>query len=315
MKKGYEPSWYKNKTVVGIICIAAALFIGFIFVPIVNNATSATVTVVRAKQDIPVGTKISDAMLEKVKVGKINLPAGASTSIDAVTGKYAAVDITHNDIITPSKTASSGSIYDLGNGQYLISITIRNFAEGLSGKLQNGDIVTVFYTESGSTQTSDAGSAAVSPPELQYVKVAAVTAASGKDTSANQLQTEASSSNNNSSNLPATVTLLVNETQAKVLAGIDKKEIHLALVCRANSTKEKALLDAQNTCFDALSAQNGTSSNSFGITSSSSASSQTSAVSQTGVVQSSSEPAIISSKPATVTVSQAQAAKEGTVSK
>ena len=217
MKKGFEPSWYKNKTVIGIICITAALLIGFIFVPIVNNATSATVAVVRARQDIPAGTKISDAMLEKVKVGKINLPAGAATSTDAVTGKYAAVDISQDDIITPPKTASAGSIYDLGNGQYLISITIRNFADGLSGKLQSGDVVTVFYTQNSSSQTSDAGNAAVLPPELQYVNVAAATASTGKDTSANQLQTAASSgTNTNSENLPATVTLVVNEAQAKV---------------------------------------------------------------------------------------------------
>lgn len=56
-----------------------------------------------------------------------------------------------------------------------MSITIKSFANGLSGKLQSGDIVSVIapdYKKLGAT---------VIPPELKYVEVVSVTASSGYD--------------------------------------------------------------------------------------------------------------------------------------
>lgn len=56
-----------------------------------------------------------------------------------------------------------------------MSITINTFAEGLSGKLKSGDIVSVIapdYLGSGET---------IIPVELKYVEVIAVTAKSGYD--------------------------------------------------------------------------------------------------------------------------------------
>ena len=56
-----------------------------------------------------------------------------------------------------------------------MSITIKSFATGLSGKLQSGDIVSVVapdFKKQGQT---------VIPPELKYVEVIGVTASSGYD--------------------------------------------------------------------------------------------------------------------------------------
>ncbi|WP_432409207.1 RcpC/CpaB family pilus assembly protein [Wukongibacter sp. M2B1] len=50
-----------------------------------------------------------------------------------------------------------------------IAVTLRNFASGLSGKLQNGDIVSVYVADYGDKKET------LSPIELKYVEVLAVT--------------------------------------------------------------------------------------------------------------------------------------------
>ena len=62
-----------------------------------------------------------------------------------------------------------------GGGAVDTSVSIKSFAEGLSGKLQSGDIVSVIapdYKQQGQT---------VVPAELQYVEIISVTASSGYD--------------------------------------------------------------------------------------------------------------------------------------
>ena len=50
--------------------------------------------------------------------------------------------------------------------------------------------------------------------------------------------------------LPSTVTLLVNETQAKILAAQEASgKMHLALVFRGEASKAQTFLDAQEKVF------------------------------------------------------------------
>jgi len=82
------------------------------------------------------------------------------------------------DYIIPSKlsdapAAENAYLYSLDGSQQAISVSIKSFAEGLSGKLQSGDIVSVIapdYKQQGQT---------VVPAELQYVEIISVTASSG----------------------------------------------------------------------------------------------------------------------------------------
>lgn len=87
----------------------------------------------------------------------------------------------------------------------------KSFAEGLSGKLQSGDIVSVIapdYKQQGQT---------VVPAELQYVEVISVTASSGYDANTG----EPAADEEDDKELPDTVTLLVSPEQAKVLAELE----------------------------------------------------------------------------------------------
>ena len=114
-----------------------------------------------------------------------------------------------------------------------VSITISSFAAGLSGKLQNGDIVSVLATSGDQTTI---------PPELRYVRVITATSSNGLDAG----QTD----EDGQAELPSTVTLLVNETQAKILAAQeDSGKMHLALVYRGDASKAQTFLDAQEKVF------------------------------------------------------------------
>ncbi len=258
------PVSLKNRTVVGAVCIAVALIVGFVLVPIVSNSASASVTVVRAKQDIPVGTLIKKDMLDTVSVGKKGLSDNVLHDVNDVVGKYAAVVITAEDNISASKLSSTGSMYNLNDGQLLISVAVKSFADGLSGKIQAGDIVSVFYPPSQNTLSGTASTNKVDatcPPELQFVKVAAVSTATGNDTDEATVKKQASSSNTN--DLPATVTLLVNARQAQILAGQENNAAHLALACRGDSGIADQLLTKQADFFKQnLSSQNSSSSQS-----------------------------------------------------
>lgn len=233
------PVSLKNRKALAIACIIVSLVVGFVLMPLAS--TAATVTVVRAKQDIPLGAQITKSMVETVKVGRKNLPSNVLRNFSDVVGKYSAVTITSGDYITSAKLNTTGSTYDLSSGQLLISVTVKNFADSLSGKLQSGDIVSVLFPPAaGNSLSSAAETDADCPPELQYVKVVTVTNANGGDTDEKTVK-KAASSGSNSDNLPATVTLLVNERQAQILAGQESNTVHFALACRGNGKRRRTI--------------------------------------------------------------------------
>jgi hypothetical protein len=183
--------------------------------------------------------------------------------------------------VTTAAQASS-SPYTLKDGQCIISITTKNFSDSLSGKLRGGDIVTA-YLPSANVNNAVADTSAVNdtsnnladnPPELQYIKVIASTTAQGVDT--DDKAKNSSSANGNSQ--PATVTLLVNQRQAQMLAEAESRNIHFALVYRGGGKHADELLKKQNDYFTALTAQ--TASNST-VSNNSSSSSSTNTTSST----------------------------------
>ncbi|MCL2083251.1 MAG: RcpC/CpaB family pilus assembly protein [Oscillospiraceae bacterium] len=112
----------------------------------------------------------------------------------------------------------------------------------MSGKLKNGDIVSILVTE------KDGGIAEI-PPELTYIRVITATSSNGND--AEQI---AQDEENNEQ--PSTVTLLVNEAQGKLLAGYEKSvHMHIALVCRDDEAKAEKLLNSQKKVFSKRKAE------------------------------------------------------------
>ena len=237
----------KNRTIIGIGCIVLALLIAFVIAPLVNKAADSRIDILRLTKDITQGNKITDADLETVTVGSYNLPADVLTDMEAVIGKYAACDMVTGDYLLPDKLSDTADRAEdvfmaLDGDQVAMSITIPSFAGGLSGKLENGDIVSliVYVDEDGEEIT-------VIPKALTYVRVITSTTADGID------KDELVQNEDGTYELPTTLTLLVDPVQAKLLAEYENNsKIHAVLVSRGDEKKAKAFLKEQKTMLEEI---------------------------------------------------------------
>ena len=238
---------FKNRTVVGLSSIILSLIICFAVTPLYNNALQSKVTIVRIAKDVSKGDVITSDKVETVEIGGYNLPKDVLRNKDSVVGKYATADLSKGDYILNSKVSSSplaGNeyLYKLDGKSEAVSITIKSFAAGLSGKLQAGDIISIIAADYGDLKET------IVPTELQYVKVLAVTTSKGSDT------VDSKSSNGNNSNssdsenqLPSTITVLASKTQAVLLAKLENEsKIHVSLVYRGSEKIAQKFFDAQN---------------------------------------------------------------------
>lgn len=239
---------FRNRTVIGVLCILLALVICFGVTPLFSRSASEKAEIVRVTADIKEGDEITAEMVQTVEVGAYNLPSGIMTEKDEVVGKYATADLKAGDYILASKlsnepAAENAYLYNLDGTKQAISVTIKSFATGLSGKLESGDIVSVLVADyKGMGET-------VIPPELQYVEVISVTASSGYDANTGEAVED-------EKELPSTVTLLVTTEQAKVLAGLEQEsELHLALVYRGAPENADEFIAAQDALIEELYAE------------------------------------------------------------
>ena len=238
---------FRNRTVIGVLCILLALIICFGVTPLFSRSASEKTEIVRVTKDIKEGDEITAEMVQTVEVGAYNLPQNLMTDKKEVVGKYATADLVAGDYILSSKlsavpAAENAYLYNLDGTKQAISVTIKSFATGLSGKLESGDIVTVIVAD-----YQGKGETAI-PPELQYVEVISVTASSGYDANTGEVVDE--------KELPSTMTLLVTTEQAKVLAELEQdSELHLALVYRGTPENAAKFIAAQDALIEELYAE------------------------------------------------------------
>lgn len=238
---------FRNRTVIGVLCILLALIICFGVTPLFSRSASEKTDIVRVTKDIKEGDEITAEMVQTVEVGAYNLPQNLMTDKKEVVGKYATADLVAGDYILSSKlsavpAAENAYLYNLDGTKQAISVTIKSFATGLSGKLESGDIVTVIVAD-----YQGKGETAI-PSELQYVEVISVTASSGYDANTGEVVDE--------KELPSTVTLLVTTEQAKVLAELEQdSELHLALVYRGTPENAAKFIAAQDALIEELYAE------------------------------------------------------------
>ena len=240
-------SLFKNRTVVGVICILLSLLICFGVTPLFNQSVSQKTEIVRVTKEIKAGDEITKDMVQTVEVGGFGLPENVIRQSETVIGKYAKADLSIGDYILNTKlsdtpAAENAYLYNLDGTKQAISVTIKSFASGLSGKLQSGDIVSVIaadYKKQGMT---------VIPAELKYVEVISVTASSGYDANTGEAKSE-----KDERELPSTVTLLVSPEQSKVLAELEADgKLHLSLVYRGTPANTAKFIEAQDKVIAAL---------------------------------------------------------------
>ena len=242
----------KNRTVLGVICIALALIICFAITPLFNASKSSTMKIVRIKNDLKIGQEITSKDIEVVEVGAYNMPSEVMQKSEDVVGKYASAEMIKGEYVLAAKisdypASENAYLYNLTGEKRAISITIPSFAGGLSGKLISGDIVSVIavdYKEKGETLV---------PDELQYVEVIAVTDKKGNDDETVTVKPDGEEE----TELPETVTLLVTPAQANILAELEAEgEIHVALVYRGTAENAQKFISAQEKLLTELAAEN-----------------------------------------------------------
>ncbi|MDD3337453.1 MAG: RcpC/CpaB family pilus assembly protein [Lachnospiraceae bacterium] len=217
----------KNRTVIGIICMVLAVITTFAIAPMVNRLTSDTTTVIRLAGEVKQGAQITEDKIETAVVKTDSIPSGILNDKSAVVGKYASGNLYAGDYFTAGKLTSEANTADdvfasLDGSKVAVSITIDTFAAGLSGKLQNGDIISVIVTDKETGTTTIPGS-------LKYLKVITTTTAGGVD------KDSVVKNDDGTYELPSTVTVLVNTEQAKLLAKYeDNSTMQTALVYRGD---------------------------------------------------------------------------------
>ena len=242
----------KNRTILGIICIALALIICFAITPLFNASKSSTMKIIRIKNDVKIGQQLTSKDIENVEVGAYNMPSEVLQKSEDVVGKYATMEMIKGEYILPTKISDTPAsenayLYGLTGEKRAISITIPSFAGGLSGKLISGDIVSVIavdYKEQGKTLV---------PEELQYVEVIAVTDSKGNDDETVTVRPDGEEE----TELPETVTLLVTPMQANILAELEAEgEIHISLVYRGTAENAQKFISAQEKLLEELTTEN-----------------------------------------------------------
>ena len=168
----------KNRTLIGIVLIVAAIGLCFGISPLFNTILASKTTIIRLKQDIPQGVQITGSMLEAVEVGSMNLPADMQNDPKKIIGKYSVTAMFAGDSFNDKKLSdtidtSDSLLRQLKPNETAMSVTVKSLANGLSGKLQQGDIIQIVSV--------DEDDKAQIFEELQYVEVLATTSDKGSD--------------------------------------------------------------------------------------------------------------------------------------
>ena len=231
----------KNRTAIGIVCIILAVAVTVVVSPLVNNISDKKTAVVRFTADVSHGTEIKDTDIELVEISNSALPEKVIKDKSAVVGKYATTDIFKGDFATESKVTDNANtaadiMASLKGDKVAMSITINSFAGGLSGKLENGDIVSIYVT--------DKDDKTENPASLKYVRVITTTTSGGID------ENDVVENEDGSFELPTTITVLVSVEQAKILANYEESAaMHVALVYRGDEATANKFLKAQDDYF------------------------------------------------------------------
>ena len=215
---------FKNKIVIAIICFVLAALIAFIIIP-KQKKNGDMVEVVRTVGTVPVNTYITENMLKTVEVPAAVLSDNVIKDKDSVVGKYSTTVIYSEDNIIGEKLSTEptdSGLYALQDGEYAISVAVSDLSKGFSGKLLEGDVVSV-YGFNDNTKTME------EYDDLKYVQVLAVNNSKGKDLE----QAKQESTGSSDDIIPATVTLKVNENQAKELVYITNAgKVHIVFAGR-----------------------------------------------------------------------------------
>ena len=210
----------KNRIFLSVLCLVLAAGVSFLLLPHFYGDKNATVTVLRAAEDIKAGTEISEHDLVSVEVGSYGLPEGVLNDKTQIVGKVVQTDIAKGDYFFSQKLGNflADELLDriAKNNQRLVTITVPSNAAGLSSHLLAGDFVTVAIFMEKASDGQDSSPQVIIYPELHGLEVYSVENAKTQDT-AEMREQQKSNQSGTSDPVPKTVTLIVTESQAEKL--------------------------------------------------------------------------------------------------
>lgn len=236
---------FKNKLIIGILCILLGLLFSFIALPaLFDGDQGAEVSAVRMKTPVQAGEQITAEMVEIVSVPE-HLAEGVLRDIGSAVGTYANADLYAGDYLTAAKLSTALSERNLlpageAKGKTVVSVTLPSLASGVSGRILPGDIVTVIAIPQGSSNQSLGidpeteqinSSGAMVYPELEYIEVCMIVANDGADAEVIPRPDEGEANS-----LPVTVSFYATKEQALKLAELEQQGvIHIAFVARGEA--------------------------------------------------------------------------------
>lgn len=210
----------KNRIFLSALCLLLAAGVAFFLLPRFYEDKSATVTVLRAAQDIPAGMTITEQLLTSAEVGGYGLPEGIVNDKAHLVGKVAQTTIIRGDYFFPQKVGSYLTDEQLDRiaekGQRLVTVSVESIAAGLSSHLLAGDTVTVAVFFEKASDGQDTAPQVIVYPELTGLMVYSVENAKTEDTA--EIRSKQDDSQSASSDPVAkAVTLIVTQAQAETL--------------------------------------------------------------------------------------------------
>ena len=227
--------YIKNRYVIFALCLILAGVIAFVIVPKSNKNMAESVDVVKVTKQIEKNTQITEDMLEIKQMPKQAVTKNTVTDKKQIVDKVSNVQLLPEDNLVMQKftdvgTETDKALYEMDNSEQLaISVTLANLASSVSGKIQPGDVVSVYGFINETKQLADY-------TDLQYIEVIGVS-----NSSAEELSTRNSDSETDSSDkvVPATVTLSVNRNQAQELVVLENtSSIHIVFVGRGEISRK-----------------------------------------------------------------------------
>lgn len=225
----------KNRTFLGILCIVAAIALVFGISPILNKVFEGKKTVAVLKNPVTQGQQISAGQIEMVEMGSYNLPVKAITDPKQIVGKYAVKDLfggslVYADMLSDTFDSSASVLRNLKGNERAMSITIKSFANGVSGKLVMGDVITII--------SLDEDENAVIFDELEYVEVLTTTTETGSD----YLDKSVADFEGEDAPLPETITVILQDKlQALRLTECENNSLYAVFVSRDEKRSEELL--------------------------------------------------------------------------
>jgi len=212
-----------------------ALLLVFAVSPLFNRVLDGKKDVVVLKSPVLQGQQITADMLSVIQMGSYNLPENAITETETVAGLFAASDLYAGNLIFPnmltdSVNTSDSMLRNLNDNERAMSITIKSFANGFSGKLITGDIIKIVSV--------DEEKEAHIFTELEFVEVLTTTSQNGID----NIDRPPSPNEEGETSMPVTITVILqDDLQAMRLAECENTSLHAIFVSRDESKREQLL--------------------------------------------------------------------------